>query len=278
MIRIAAIGDTNVDCYLKSGLMYPGGNCLNVSIFARRFGAESAFIGAVGPDHAGQFIRQSLQSAEVDASRLRTKDGCTAYCLIDHVEGDRVFRASDLGVSRFQPSREDLDYLQTFDAAHVGQTSGLDAFVPVIARNTRLSYDFSTDHELSHYQDISRHCYLASFSAGELSSSEISTIQTKVLEAGAKWVLMTRGREGAILCNKEMSYEVPAAPSQVADTLGAGDTFITRTLIGLLRGDPPEEILHASALAAAHTCSYLGPHSQGTQIELQQDVTALLGQ
>lgn len=278
MIRIAAIGDTNVDCYLGSGLMYPGGNCLNVSVFARRFGAGSAFIGAIGTDQAGNLIRTALEQAGVDITRLRTVDGSTAFCLIDHVDGDRVFRASDLGVSRFQPSRQDLDYLKEFDAAHVGQTSGLDEFVPEIARNTRLSYDFATDHDKAHYRRISGYCFLASFSAGDLSIAEISELRTEALDAGARWVLTTRGREGAILASREAVYQVSAAPVSVVDTLGAGDTFISRTLIGLLERDDPDDVLQAAAKAAAETCSYMGPHSQGAEIELEKEVGQILGQ
>ena len=56
MLRIAAFGDNVVDCYLSMGQMYPGGNCLNVSIFLSRFGAQSAYIGAVGKDKAGEVI------------------------------------------------------------------------------------------------------------------------------------------------------------------------------------------------------------------------------
>jgi fructoselysine 6-kinase len=42
------------------------------------------------------------------------------------------------------------------------------------------------------------------------------------------------------------------------DTLGAGDTFIARTLVGLLRGENPSEALEAAAQAAAETCTRTG--------------------
>lgn len=268
MIKIAAIGDTNVDCYLNSGLMYPGGNCLNVSIFARRFNAHSAFIGAIGIDQAGELIRGTLEQEGVDTTQLRLINGKTAYCLIDHVDGDRVFTESDLGVSRFRPTQEDLDYLKNFDAAHVGQTSGLDEFVPSIAHNALLSYDFSTRREKSHYREISGHCFLASFSGGNMTTPEITALKNDVIVAGAQWVLITRGRSGAILANAKRSYQVSAVPTTVVDTLGAGDTFITRTLIGLLRDEDPTEALAAAAEAAAETCSYWGPHSKGKKFDM----------
>lgn len=47
-IRVIGIGDNVVDKYLHSGMMYPGGNALNFSVYAKQAGASSAFIGAFG--------------------------------------------------------------------------------------------------------------------------------------------------------------------------------------------------------------------------------------
>ena len=51
MVKIAAMGDNVVDCYASRGEMFPGGNCLNVAVYVSRFGAQSAYIGAIGKDH-----------------------------------------------------------------------------------------------------------------------------------------------------------------------------------------------------------------------------------
>lgn len=58
-------------------------------------------------------------------------------------------------------------------------------------------------------------------------------------------------------------FEVAAASVQVVDTLGAGDTFIARTLVGLLREEEPRLLLEAAALAAAETCTRLGAIGHG---------------
>ena len=51
--------------------------------------------------------------------------------------------------------------------------------------------------------------------------------------------LATRGENGAVLGRGQEIFEVAAAPVQVVDTLGAGDMFISRTLVGLLREEEP---------------------------------------
>src|SRR5207302_5585498 len=107
-MRIVGIGDNVVDRYVSLGQMFPGGNALNVAVFARRAGAEAAYIGAIGTDAAGHLIRQALRQEAVDASRLRVIDGPTAYADVAVVEGDRRFVGSSLGVSRFVPDAVDL--------------------------------------------------------------------------------------------------------------------------------------------------------------------------
>lgn len=258
MVRIAAVGDNDVDCYLADGQMYPGGNCFNVSVFARRCGAEAAYVGAVGDDVPGRLIRHVLDSEGVDASRLRVVEGRTAHCVIGHTGADRHFVSYDLGVSRFVPSRDDVDFVARHDAAHVYQHAGLDEWLGALSSVTRLSYDFSTRREAGHRARVASHCWLASLSATETSSAELAGLVDDMHAAGATWVLATRGADGAVLSGGNARHEVAATPATVVDTLGAGDSFIARVIVGLLRNEPPDALLRAAADEAARTCSYFG--------------------
>lgn len=268
MIKIAAMGDNVVDCYISRGEMFPGGNCLNVSVFAKRFGAQSTYIGAIGQDRAGDVIFKALQTEGVDVSRIRRLHGPTAYCLIRHQNADRIFESFDLGVSMFAPSEEDIAFLRGHAVVHVGQSSGLDSHIPVIAAAAPLSYDFSTRRDLSHRQMIGPYCFLASASGSDLKTEEVEAISTELLASGSKWVLVTMGRKGAILANGERRFQIAATPVEPVDTLGAGDTFIARTLYGLLARESPEQILSAAADAAARTCGHYGAVGHGAPIAL----------
>lgn len=263
MTRVVGVGDNDVDCYLSDGRMYPGGNCFNVSVFARRYGADAAYVGAVGDDEAGRLMRHVLESEGVDASRLRIVEGDTAHCVIGHRNGDRYFVSYDLGVSRFEPSEQDLAFIARHDVAHIYQHAGLDHCLGAIAARTRLSYDFSTRRETDHRTDVAPHCWLASFSSAEQSASETTTLIRDLRARGAQWVLATRGGEGALLSNGHTLHEVAAAPAAIVDTLGAGDSFIARVIVGLLRGESPETLLHAAAVEAARACGYFGALGYG---------------
>ena len=278
MVKIAAMGDNVVDCYLARHEMYPGGNCLNVAVQARRFGAQSAYIGAIGRDPAGDLINDALAAEGVDVTHMRRLDNATAYCLIGHRNADRVFLDFDLGVSMFTPSQEDLEFLSSFDAVHIGQSSGLDAWVDAASRKALLSYDFSTRREPQHRKAIGRHCFLGSVSGDGLSESEITSIAGELLETGTEWVLVTRGRAGAVLHSRSASYRTSAQLIEPVDTLGAGDAFIARTLFGLLEREMPAQVLAHAAKAAAITCGYYGAVGYPSVIDLGEATADILQQ
>lgn len=265
MTRILAVGDNVVDCYPASNEMYPGGNCINLAVLARRFGAETGYVGAIGKDRAGDVIKAALEDEGVDTQRLRVLPGKTAYCVIGHRRnGDRVFLKFDLSVSMFQPDADDIAFAEKFDAVHIGQSSGLDGCLAEFAGRTRLSYDFSTRREKEHRQRVAPLCHLASFSGGDLPRHQAVDMLHETLRAGAKWCLVTRGEDGALLGHGDRLFETPAVPVEVVDTLGAGDTFVARTLVGLLRGEAPPQLLAAAATAAAATCTRVGAIGHGT--------------
>ncbi|MFT4158552.1 PfkB family carbohydrate kinase [Shinella sp.] len=256
--RILAFGDNVVDCYRDQNLMFPGGNCVNHAVFARRAGAETAYAGAVCDDDAGRLIRQALVEEGVDVSSLRMEPGTTAYCVIETPDGDRLFVGANLGVSIIAPSRADLAQLADFDALHTGRSSHVDAWLPRFAEATKVSYDLATVHAPDRIAQVAPHCFLIAFSAGGLTREQALALAQTARDAGARWSLVTRGSEGALLAGEAGVFEAPAQPVEAIDTLGAGDTYIANVLVGLLDGRHPETILQEAAQAAANTCLMRG--------------------
>lgn len=267
---ILAFGDNVVDCYTDLGTMYPGGNCLNLAAFARRFGARSGYAGAVADDAAGRLIRRALDAEDVDTALLRTLPGRTAYCVITSRGGEREFVCADLGVSIVAPSPADLARMSNVNAVHTGRSSHVDAWLGHIAARTALSYDFATVQDPARIAAVAPHCFLASFSGGELDREAALHLAIEARAAGALWALVTRGAAGAILAGPQGSLDVAAPAVAPVDTLGAGDTFIARTLVGLLRGEPGPLLLAAAAREAAATCLVPGAFGHGAAIEIDR--------
>jgi len=267
MVKIAAMGDNVVDCYLSKDTLFPGGNCLNVAVFVSKYGGKSAYIGAIGRDEAARVLWQALEIEGVDRSHLRRLDGATAYCVIDHHGSERVFVRFDLGVSMFTPSQADFDFIADFDCVHIGQSSGLDPYLEAVWQQAPLSYDFSDKYDGEKIAKIAPLCLLASLSARQEGRDYALNLLRTVLVKGAKYCLVTRGKNGAILGYGQEIIEVAAVKTDPVDTLGAGDCFIARTLLGLLKGEEPAQFLQAAAHAAALTCSHYGAFGHGVVLD-----------
>lgn len=174
--------------------------------------------------------------------------------MIETQDGDRVFVGANLSVSIIAPSQADLARLPDFDAIHTGRSSHVDAWLPRFAEATKVSYDLATVHDAEHITRVAPHCFLIAFSGGGASREEAVALAQNARVAGARWSLVTRGIEGALLAGEGGVFEAPATPVEAIDTLGAGDTHIANVLVGLLNNRHPETVLKEAAEAAAKTC------------------------
>ena len=71
-------------------------------------------------------------------------------------------------------------------------------------------------------------------------------------------VVMTRGAEGALLVSPDESVDQPGIPTQVRDTVGAGDAFTATLVAGLLRAEPLRSLARAACERAAAVCAHTG--------------------
>lgn len=267
-MRLACVGDNVVDCYPHAGVMYPGGNTVNVAVSARRSGCETAYLGAVGDDAAGRLLVDSLTREGVHTERLRIVPGHTAFAVVEIVDGERVFVDSDIGVSELVLTEDDLDYLGGFDLVHTGDCSLLEEQLPLLTSAAMLSFDFS-DRPASYFVPLLQHVDVAIFSLGGRPEQEVESTLRHAAEAGPTTVLATLGASGSAMFDSGRFYRANAlAADNVVDTLGAGDAFIGRALVGLLSGDEPEDILRDASARALVTLGEVGAFGYPAPLEL----------
>jgi site-specific DNA-methyltransferase (adenine-specific) len=72
-----------------------------------------------------------------------------------------------------------------------------------------------------------------------------------------KWVVVTRGSEGADAYAASSEFHVDAVPADQVDATGAGDAFTVGLLHGLLQGDDMVTALQAGATLGAATVAQL---------------------
>ncbi len=242
MIKALGIGENSVDRYLKKGLIYPGGCSLNFSVYTSKLGACSAYIGVLGSDGYGVFLKNILKEKGIDFSRCRTKNGSNSYFDVEIVNGERVFPNWDAGVIEKYPlnlTQDDLNYINTFSLVHTGYTGHIDNQLPLLKnRNFILIYDFSTVDCINGttlLKNVAPYIDLALFSCSHMNSDDISVLIKKSHSAGAKYILATMGERGQIFSDGMYRYVGLATNICAIDTLGAGDAFVAAFALTMAR-------------------------------------------
>ena len=77
-MRLIGIGDNVCDVYLHLAEMFPGGQALNVAVFAKMQGIDSAYLGVFGDDEVAEHIENTLSEFGVDKSHCRHVRGSSS--------------------------------------------------------------------------------------------------------------------------------------------------------------------------------------------------------
>jgi fructoselysine 6-kinase len=265
--HLLTVGDNVVDQYPQRGLFYPGGNAVNVAVHFRRLGGRSGYIGAVGTDQAGDVVIGSLQEEGVDLSRTRVVDGPNAYAVVHVVDGNRVFSQGDLGISVFELTAEDLDVAGTVDIVHTGECSNVERQIPDLARAARrLSFDFS-ERDWEYIEALAPLVDVAIRSTPGADRDQAEADARRLAALGPRTVAVTLGAGGAVLLNADETWFAPAPRGSIVDTLGAGDAFIARLLLGLVQGDAGAHLVTSATTYATEACAGFGAFGHATPLE-----------
>ncbi len=266
MSRILGLGDNTVDTYTTAHIQYPGGNAVNVAVMARRLGAETAYLGCLGMDSAGDLILRALEAEQVDVSHCRRREGRNARVLIGHRDGDRYFIGSDRGVrGQYELTAADRDYIAGFDLVHSSIYSELnDEFPGLRPRIKQLSYDFSERWTYQLLRTTLPWIDIAFLSFPNRDTAECTDLLRTCIANGARMAVVTRGKDGALALADGRIYEQSIVPTEVTDTLGAGDGFIAAFLIAQLSGRSVAQSLQEAAAYGAEVCTWHGAFGHGT--------------
>ena len=264
MVRILGLGDNTVDTYVDAGMQYPGGNAVNVAALSRRLGADASYLGCLGDDPAGGLVHDALAAEGVDLSRVRFRPGENARAMIGHRDGDRRFLSSRPGVrAQYGLGEDDFAFIAAHDLTHTSVYSELSADLPRIAGAARcLSFDFSERWDEDLLARTLPFIDIAFLSCPALPEARCAELLTR-FGSGAV-VVATRGTAGSIAAADGAIHHQGVVPTQVIDTLGAGDAFIAAFLVARLQGRALPDCLREGAMFAARACTWPGGFGHGT--------------
>lgn len=259
-MKIACVGDNCIDYYDETGQAFPGGNPVNVSVYARRLGAETAYLGAVGTDRYADLLLDRLAELKIDISHVQKLQGSTALCHVTHENGDRVLGEYNEGVmSQFALRTIDLEFLRKFDLVVTGLWGHTEGNLADLQKMGILTAFDGADRPF----DPAAKVALANSDIVFFSDDESTTLQLRekilaVKEYGPKTVIATRGAKGSMGLDGENFFISAPTPCKVVDTMGAGDSFIAGFLVARLQHRSMQDCMQAGADNAAVTIAYKG--------------------
>lgn len=274
-MRLIAVGDNVVDCYVDQRIYYPGGNAVNVAVGCKRLGEWEAvaYMGVLGNDKEADHLTWALQQEGVTYDRCRRVYAPSGHPGVKLVDGDRVFiggpKNTAQHIVRIRLMSDDLEYIRSFDICHTSCYSSIEYELPQIQQYSEISFDFSSDYQDKAY--LARVCpfvRIAFFSGSHLSERVLDDLMETVHGHGTEIVGITLGNRGAMFSRNGKRYLQGIVPvDNIVDTMGAGDRFIAGFLTRLTSGDTMEASLYFAAEAAAKACLEPGGFGYGHPFE-----------
>lgn len=268
----------------------PGGAPANVAVAAARLGVRTAFLGKTGRDGFGAYLARVLRENGVDVSGLRTGSEATTLAVVTiDPTGERSFRFVRGADRSFSPEDVSVHLLEQTKALHFGSVSltggparAATLFAAREARRLGLLVSYDPNYRASLWEAEAEAVQwmrtpLPLVDVLKLSEEELPLLTgvsdwekgTRLLEEqGVRLQFLTLGEKGVFCRFGGQSALIPGVAVHVADTNGAGDTFLGAVLSRLLPLGPHpldaldfdvvREIAAFANRAAALTCSRSG--------------------
>ncbi len=233
-MKCICLADNVIDYYQNTGEMFPGGNAVNVAVHLAKQCGGATYFGNIANDEMGKVIIQALMDNSVDYDHCNIIDGAsTKYCLYDVVDGERTFIKVELGNNWQGPmilNQKDVDYISRFDAVISSCNSKMENEMNKISSlNNLFIYDFGEKEKYRVDEYLEKVCPnldLAMFSCSDLDEKDIVKLCKRVSKKGALNILVTMGRRGQYLYNRDNIIHHTVKFVDAVDTMGAGDSFL----------------------------------------------------
>ena len=258
MYCITALGELLID-FTESGVstagmklfeQNPGGAVTNVLAAMARLGEQTAFIGKVGDDMHGRFLKQTLENAGIDTTGLvMTNTVFTTLAFVAlNPNGERSFSFARKPGADTQLSVEEVNesILKSTRILHVGSLSLTDeparsathaAIKAAKTYGATISYD--PNYRASLWKDEATAKKRMREPLPYVDVMKLSDEETELLtdeaepelaakrlnDRGISCVAVTLGKRGALVSVGGGTMIVPGYRNPAVDTTGAGDAF-----------------------------------------------------
>ncbi|WP_030682360.1 carbohydrate kinase family protein [Streptomyces cellulosae] len=297
------IGEALVDLTWHTGtahiVPHPGGSPANVAVGLHRLGQPASLMTCWGDDPPGDLVRAHLDSTGVRVHRLPSASGRTtiAVAYLDDATGSARydFLATWDPQDIHLPDQATLIHTGSLAAvvepgatriaetchthrSHPGRAVSLDLNVRPAVLPDRDTYRTRTERLVAVADLVKASDEDLAWLYPDLTPEAAAQA---LLGLGPRLAVITRGAQGATALTAEHQITVPAPPTHVVDTIGAGDAFQACLLDTLLQPDGTihipttpaelETVLRRCVTAGSLTCA-----RAGAQPPTGEEITAAL--
>jgi len=258
----------------------------NVAVGLARLGFPVGWVGRLGNDSFGRFIRTTLGREGVDTAHVATDDGRSTGFMLKGMAAAgedpaiEYHRRNSAG-SRLSTVDWSTDYFLSARHLHVTgiapalSTESYQLATLAIDEMRKAGRSVSFDPNLRPtlwpsreimVEKINALAFKASWVLPGVSEGKVLTgrerpeaIADFYLERGVELAVVKLGPKGAYWKNRAASGHVPAAPvAKVVDTVGAGDGFAAGVISGLLEGEEIEQAVWRGNRVGAFAIQVIG--------------------
>lgn len=269
--------DDNFDCnqYTK----HFGGSPANIAMNVKMLGGNSAISSAVGNDGLGSFLINHLKNNDIDISYINKVNYSTSMVLVSKSKNTPVpifYRGADYNLEY----NDKIDYalknckIVHFSCWPISQKNSRKTIEKVIkkARENNILIGFDPNyHEMIWEEGHDGLEYIKNLISkvdiikpSEVDAERIFGSDTpenhvkKFIDLGARLVIMTLGKDGAIVTNGAETLKFKTLATEVADTTGAGDAFWSGFYTGLTKSYSLKDSLNLGFATSAFKLKHVG--------------------
>lgn len=274
----------------------PGGSPYNTSIALKRLGIPTSYLGKLSSDLFGKMLLEHLEKNNVDTKTVIPSDkpttlafakiveGIAEYAFFTHGTADRSISAKEIETAILRaPERPQCIQIGSISLVLEPGAEEIHKFIMERDREILVSFDPNIRSSMV----SNREAYLvrleelfSSVDIVKISDEDLDWIYPelsiqdgayKILRQGAQICVVTQGKEGSFWYSENTEAWAPTHPIEVADTIGAGDTFhagllaylyregyLNRSHLAELPKDKAEEALTFATHSAEGTCRNQG--------------------
>jgi ribokinase len=253
--------------------MGPGGKGSNQAVATARLGARSSLLAMVGADKLASIAIDLYASEGVDASLVVTREERPTgvgfiilnskgenFIILDMGANELLDAAAvEAGEAQIAASDVVMTVLEVPTSAaaramELGREHGATTILnPAPARPLPASIFESVDYLTPNESELR---ILLDLPADDPRSSR--ELAEELRRRGARSVITTLGRDGAMILTDTLDIRIPAIEVEVTDTTGAGDAFNSGFAVALAEGRDLIEAVRFGVVCGGMACTRLG--------------------